>query len=117
METTNEFEEKMADVTKTLKDAAYVTVGLGVITFQKAQVRRQELRKQFETHIQGTRAQVEKLAKQIEGRVEPVIDQLEEKLPGQAKAAVHETRKNVREAQEQLKSLVNRAGGPASAAA
>ena len=33
----------MADLPKTLKDAAYVTIGLGVIGFQKAQVRRQEL--------------------------------------------------------------------------
>ncbi len=35
------------DLSKTLKDAAYITVGLGVIAFQKAQVQRQELRNQL----------------------------------------------------------------------
>ena len=33
------------DVGKTLQDVAYVGVGLGVLAFQRAQVRRQELRK------------------------------------------------------------------------
>jgi hypothetical protein len=33
------------DVSKTLQDVAIVGVGLGVIAFQRAQVRRQELRK------------------------------------------------------------------------
>ena len=37
----------MADVTKTLKDAAYVVIGLGVLGFQKVQVRRNELTKQL----------------------------------------------------------------------
>jgi hypothetical protein len=33
------------DVSKALKDALYIGVGLGVIAFQKAQVQRQELLK------------------------------------------------------------------------
>ena len=33
------------DVGKTLQDVAYVSVGLGVLAFQRAQVRRQELQK------------------------------------------------------------------------
>ena len=38
----------MADTAKTLRDAAYVVVGAGVLAFQKAQVRRVELSKQLE---------------------------------------------------------------------
>jgi hypothetical protein len=33
------------DAAKTAKDAAYVSVGLGVLAFQRLQVRRQELKK------------------------------------------------------------------------
>jgi hypothetical protein len=35
----------LEDVTEVVKDAAFVTVGLGVIAFQRLQVRRQELTK------------------------------------------------------------------------
>jgi hypothetical protein len=73
----------MADVQKTLKDALYVTVGLGVIGFQKAQVRRRELTKQVEsqlTSVQGQVAagaeQLDKLTKQVREQVTPVIGQL-----------------------------------------
>ena len=44
----------MADITKTLRDAAYVTIGLGVIGFQRAQVRRQELTKQLALPLLAT---------------------------------------------------------------
>lgn len=39
------------DTTKVLKDALYVTVGLGVIAFQKAQVQRVELQKAVEQRL------------------------------------------------------------------
>ena len=96
----------MADVTKTLKDAAYITVGLGVIGFQKAQVRRQELRKQLGTQLADTRGQVTKLAKDIEARVEPVLDQIEERLPVQAKGLVHQARTTAKDVQGQLLAAV-----------
>ena len=105
----------MADLTKTLKDAAYVTVGLGVIGFQKAQVRRQELRKQLESQLTDTRQQVQKIAKDLETRVEPVIDQLEERLPEQAKDLVKQAREAAKDAQAQLTALVNRNGTKAAA--
>jgi hypothetical protein len=41
------------DATKTLKDALYVTVGLGVIAFQKAQVQRVELQKAVEERLKA----------------------------------------------------------------
>lgn len=98
----------MADLTKTLKDAAYITVGLGVIGFQKAQVRRQELRKSLENQLTDTREQVAKIAKDIEGRFEPVIDQIEDRLPEQAKGLVKQAREAAKDVQSQLLSLVNR---------
>jgi hypothetical protein len=45
----------MPDLRKIATDAAYVAVGLGVLGFQRAQVRRRELQHQLET--QGRRAQ------------------------------------------------------------
>ena len=44
------------DIQKTVRDSVYVSIGLGVIAFQKAQVRRQELRKQVETIKERERA-------------------------------------------------------------
>lgn len=38
------------DVVSAAKDAAYVSVGLGVIAIQRLQVRRQELRKALRGH-------------------------------------------------------------------
>lgn len=106
----------MADVTKTLKDAAYVAVGLGVIGFQKAQVRRQELRKDLEGRRKELNAQVEEygtklrgLARELPGRVEPVVKELEQRLdpvldelqgrlPEQAKQYVAQARQAARDA-------------------
>ena len=71
----------MADVTKTVKDAAYVTVGLGVLAFQKAQVARRDLTKQVETQLNQTTGQVKDLSKKVEGRIQPVLGQLEQTVP------------------------------------
>ncbi len=48
------------DINRTVKDSFYVTVGLGVIAFQKAQVQRQELRKQVLGHAKQIRDLVER---------------------------------------------------------
>ena len=82
----------MPDVTKTAKDALYVTVGLGVLGYQKAQVRRRELARQVETQWGETAQQLQKLARELQGRVEPVLDQLEERLPGSARELVRQAR-------------------------
>lgn len=44
--------DELAD---TVKDAAYVSVGLGVIAFQRLQVRRNELTKALRQRISGDR--------------------------------------------------------------
>lgn len=48
------------DINRTVKDGFYVTVGLGVIAFQKAQVRRQELRKQLQANAEHVRRIIER---------------------------------------------------------
>lgn len=92
----------MADVSKTLKDAAYIAVGIGVIGFQKAQVRRQELRKDLagrrqELNTQLT-TQVEEYGaflRDLAGRVEPVVTDLQARLPEQAKDLVQQVRTRI----------------------
>ena len=92
----------MADVTKTVKDAAYVTVGLGVLAFQKAQVGRRELTKQVETQLNDTGEQVKGLTKKVEERIQPVIGQLQEVVPAQAKDLVKQARTAAETLQGQL---------------
>ncbi len=51
------------DITNVVKDAAYVSVGLGVLAFQRLQVRRQELHKEIASR-----------AKVVEERVGALLD-------------------------------------------
>ena len=112
-------------VTDTLKDAAYVTIGLGVLGFQKAQVRRNELTKQIETQVKQFETQIKQFeaqapdvrrtvngfAAQIDGYVAPVrsqlvqqLDSVEATLPPQiqdlvkqARTVAHQTEDTLRE--------------------
>jgi ElaB/YqjD/DUF883 family membrane-anchored ribosome-binding protein len=97
----------MADVTKTVKDAAYVTVGLGVLAVQKAQVARRDLTKQVETQLTQTGEQVQKLSKKVEGRIQPVLDQLEQNVPDQAKDLVKQARTAAETLQGQVLNRTN----------
>nr|MBA2751405.1 hypothetical protein [Actinomycetota bacterium] len=63
------------DVAKTVKEAAYVAIGFGVLGFQEAQVRRRALAKQLqdqrpdlESQLAETRSQLAELARQVEQR-------------------------------------------------
>ena len=86
----------MKDFNQALKDTFYVAVGFGVIAFQKAQVRRHEVAQLVEAQLNETREQAQKLAREVEHRVEPVIDQLEERLPEQARDWVRQARTTAR---------------------
>ena len=86
-------------VTDTLKDAAYVTIGAGVLGFQKAQVRRQELLKQLREQRGTIEAQLALIAGQIEELMAPVrsqmeagIDAVEAALPATVQDAVKQAR-------------------------
>ena len=97
----------MADVTKTVKDAAYVTVGLGVLAFQKAQLARRDLTKQVETQLSQTGSQVKGLSKKVEGRIQPVLGQLEQTVPSQAKDLVKQARTAAEQLQGQVRNRTN----------
>jgi len=76
------------DVRKTLQDAAYITVGFGVLAFQKAQVNRREARARAERNVKRLRGQVESLTGQVRSRIEPLADQLQGRLPSQVSKAL-----------------------------
>ena len=86
-------------LTRTLKDAAYVTVGLGVLAVQKAQVGRRELTKQVESQLNGTTEHLQKVARQFEERVSPLFDQIEGALPDTARDLVMQARTAARDVQ------------------
>jgi hypothetical protein len=110
------------NVRNALKDAFYVTVGLGVLTVQRAQVQRRELRKQLESQFGDARDQLQKAGKTVEDRVkvveerlekvedrfEKLVDQFEGRLPEQARELVKQAREAAKEAQGQLRGLVGR---------
>lgn len=101
------------EVSKAFKDALYVSVGLGVIAVQKAQVRRQELQKQLRGQAGDAREQFGSVSTFMEDRVklveERVSDLLQDRLPEQAGDLVKQARATAKDARGQLQSLVNRA--------
>ena len=103
------------DIQKTLKDSLYVSIGLGVIAFQKAQVQRQELRKQVGANVEVARVVVEDRVKTVEERLEAVeqridavLDDVEERLPEQARSVMHQAREVAKDARTQLRQLAPR---------
>ena len=77
------------DVTNAVKDAAYVSVGLGVIAFQRLQVRRNELNKALSGSTGEARGALELVTnlvgervKLVEERVDAARDQLTDRLTG-----------------------------------
>ncbi len=75
----------MADGPKDLRDVAYVAIGLGVLAFQRAQVRRRELAKR---------------AEEIERRLGPALKDLEERIEPVARQA----RQAAKDTAEQLRA-------------
>lgn len=64
------------DLTNAIKDATYVSVGLGVIAFQRLQVRRQELLKAFDGTAEEARGNLEMVASLVGERVKAVEERL-----------------------------------------
>jgi septal ring factor EnvC (AmiA/AmiB activator) len=108
------------EISRTARDAAYVVVGLGVLGFQRAQVRRQELNKrlaepraQVETALEDVRHELSRRVKDADGRLEQAINRLEstwepveQRLPAQARSLLEQARSQAREARQQLRSLL-----------
>ena len=64
------------DLTGALKEGAYIVVGLGVLGFQRAQVQRVELTKQFEAQSE----QMKTLAGSVGGAVESFLESAREQV-------------------------------------
>jgi hypothetical protein len=64
------------DVAGVAKDAAYVSVGLGVIAFQRLQVRRNELTKTLNEQAEGARGALEVVGALVNDRVKVVEERL-----------------------------------------
>lgn len=121
------------------KDAAYITVGLGVVGFQRAQVRRQELSKQIDSQLEQLRgnvqrasdtldtrlrdvegrleavqAQLDEVLGTVEQRVDAVLDDVEHRLPEQAREVLAAARRTGKEAQAQIRELVRPNGRSAA---
>lgn len=74
-------------LTHTARDAAYTAVGLGVLGFQRAQVRRRELERQLQdpdgplsAQLSGARTELGRLARELDRCLGPVVAQLDEGL-------------------------------------
>ncbi len=122
------------EIAKVAKDAAYIAIGFGVLTVQRAQVQRRSLagnlreqadqaRDQFEKLTTDTLASIEKLTDGVEDRVklveervadleerlDAILDEVESKLPAQAADLVKQARVAAKDARGQVRSLVVRA--------
>ena len=108
------------EISKTARDALYVAVGLGVLGFQRAQVRRQELVKQLgdpraevESRLGEVRGKLTQRVKEVDdlvegaiGRLEATFAPLEQRLPDQARALVEQARTQARDARQQIRTLL-----------
>jgi hypothetical protein len=64
------------DVASVVKDAAYVSVGLGVIAFQRLQVRRNELSKLISAQTDDARGALDAVSALVGDRVKVVEERL-----------------------------------------
>lgn len=105
------------------KDAVYVTVGIGVLAYQKAQVRRQELTTFVNERLGSSKTQLEELKKTFEARInefdqrvvelehklDGIVEQVEGRLPEPAGEALHKAYDAARTARQQVRDLITKA--------
>lgn len=94
--------EKLAAV---VRDAAYLTVGIGVTAVEGAQARR----RQFATSVEARMAKAEARVDAAEVRVDAIIDRIESVLPEQAGHLVGQARDISRVARKQVRGLIRTA--------
>jgi ElaB/YqjD/DUF883 family membrane-anchored ribosome-binding protein len=104
-------------LTKTAKDAFYLTVGLGSVAFEQLKSNQSELRSWFETQVSDGKSQFETQASQIEARVEDLLESVQSKLPEQAAELMKQARDAAKSARDQVKDFVTRATPAQGAAA
>jgi hypothetical protein len=73
-------QSSLDDVTTAVKDVAFVSVGLGVIAFQRLQVRRNELTKAISTQAEEARGALDVVGALVGGAVGERLKAVEERL-------------------------------------
>ena len=92
-------------LTAVVRDAAYLTVGLGVTAVERAQARRRQLA----TSVEARLARVDQRVDAAEARVDTIVDRLESVLPEQAGHLVGQARDISRVARKQVRGLIRTA--------
>ena len=110
------------EVTKVAKDALYVTVGFGVLAAQKANQAVKGLQARFDENATSGRStwneQWKSLSDQLtalEERWESALDDVQDRLPAQAKDFMGKARESAKGAREQFLGFVNRTTETAAA--
>lgn len=65
------------DLAEVVKDAAYVSVGLGLIAFQRIQVRRNELTKAMSAPVEETKGALDLISALVGERVKLVEERMQ----------------------------------------
>jgi hypothetical protein len=103
-----------------LRDAAYVTIGFGVLAVQQAQVRRRELvttlstrfgirKDQIDSLLGSMESQIKQLDERfaaVEARLDAAVEQLEARLPEQAGVLVGQAHELAKAARKQVRGLI-----------
>jgi hypothetical protein len=106
-----------------VRDAAYITIGFGVLAFQQAQVRRREIvqsladrfgtsRTQMDDVLANMEAQISKLDQRfdaLDGKLDAAVEKIEERLPEQAAALVGQAHDLAKAARKQVRGLIRTA--------
>lgn len=106
-----------------LRDAAYITIGFGVLAVQQAQVRRRELvqalsqrfgtsRTQMDEVLSNMEAQLAKIDERfaaLDGKLDAAVEKFEERLPDQAAALVGQAHDLAKAARKQVRGLIRTA--------
>lgn len=91
-----------------VRDLAYAAVGFAVIGTQRFQVRRREVQKQVEPKVRDAAGRMQGVAGAIDERVDPVLDQLQDRLPGTSRDVVRQARDVAKEARNAVLGAAGR---------
>lgn len=110
-------------VVELVKDAFYVTVGLGVLGYQQMQVRRNELKQLLSERVGSGTVQMDDVAKAFEARIsalderiqmfetklDSVVEQVKDRLPAPAGDVLAQAHDAARTARQQVRDLLAKA--------
>ena len=106
-----------------VRDAAYITIGFGVLAFQQAQVRRREVvqgladrfgtsKTQMDDLLTSVEAQMTKLDERfdaLDAKLDTAMAKIEAQLPDQAAAIVGQAHDLAKAARKQVRGLIRNA--------